>query len=82
MSTRLETALAELVDALREELRADLGQPTPARLLTVDETAEMLRLSRTTVYGELAAGRLRSAKVGRRRLVAETWVREYIEHLG
>ena len=69
MTDRLAAALAELAEALRAEVRAELATPPPERLLSVDEAAARLGVGRSMVYGELAAGRLRSVKIGRRRLV-------------
>jgi excisionase family DNA binding protein len=79
MSDRLTAALAELVDALREEVRKDTGatSPTPDRLLAVDEAARALGIGRTLAYGLFARGELRSIKVGRRRLVPTSAISEY-----
>ena len=48
-------------------------------LLTADEAAEALSLSRSTLYVELASGRLESIHVGRARRIPadalETWVK-------
>jgi excisionase family DNA binding protein len=41
-----------------------------APLLTVDEAAEYLRVSRWTVYNLIRSNQLRTIKIGRRRLVA------------
>jgi excisionase family DNA binding protein len=81
MSDRLEAAVRELVDALRDELRTEAAcdQGAPDRLLSVAEAREALGgVSRSTLYGEIQAGRLRSAKVGRRRLVPAAAIAEYI----
>jgi excisionase family DNA binding protein len=45
------------------------GSPQPDRLLTVDEEAEWLRVSRWSVYNLIRAKQLRTVKIGRRRLV-------------
>lgn len=82
MSTRLEAAVVELVEAVREELRSELASATidrPARLLSITEAAELLGLSRTRLYGELRSGRLRSIHVGRRVLVPSSAIAEFIE---
>lgn len=76
--TRLEVAVAELVDALRAEIAAE-PITAPDRLLSVDEAAERLGIGRTRAYGEIAAGRLRSVLVGRRRLVPSSAIAEFIE---
>ncbi|MEK6720536.1 MAG: excisionase family DNA-binding protein [Chloroflexota bacterium] len=80
MSDRLAAALAELVDALRADVIAELAPiaKAPDRLLSVDEAANALGIGRTAVYGEIQADRLRSIKVGRRRLVPATAIATYI----
>jgi excisionase family DNA binding protein len=79
--TRLEAAMAELIDALREEVRAEaaVASGAPDRLLSIAEAAQALHVSRTRLYGELQSGRLRSIRVGRRRLVPASTIRERIE---
>jgi excisionase family DNA binding protein len=42
----------------------------------------MLGLGRSALYGQLEAGRLRSLRVGRRRLVPAGAVRDFIEGAG
>jgi excisionase family DNA binding protein len=78
MSDRLADAVAELVEALRAELSAETQRPAPDRLLSVDEAAAALALGRSLTYGEITAGRLRSVKVGRRRLIPARAIAEYI----
>lgn len=79
MTGRLDAALRELADAIREEVRAEAHGPSaPDRLLDINSTAAMLSLGRTAVYGELQAGRLRSLKVGRRRLVSTAAIADFI----
>jgi excisionase family DNA binding protein len=80
MSTRLEAALAELAEAIREEVRAeaDTHARAPDRLLSVDGAAEALGLGRSLLYAEIAAGRLRSVTVGRRRLIPAAAIGEFI----
>jgi len=50
-------------------------------LVTVEEAAEMLRIGRTTAYELVMSGKLKSVKVGRRRLVVRDGVREYVSEL-
>jgi excisionase family DNA binding protein len=70
MSDRLAVALAELVEALRDEVRADAVSPdAPDRLLSVDEAAALLGIGRSMLYDLIAAQRIRSLRVGRRRLI-------------
>jgi excisionase family DNA binding protein len=80
MSGRLEIALAELAEAIRAEVRAEAAATpsAPDRLLSVAEAAAALGLGRSLLYTEIASGRLRSLRVGRRRLVSAGAIREYI----
>ena len=80
MSDRLEAAIAELAEALREELRREAvaGPPAPDRLLSIDEAASSLGIGRSRLYDEIGAGRLRSIKVGGRRLVAAGSITDFI----
>jgi excisionase family DNA binding protein len=50
----------------------------PPRLVRVEEAARLLGIGRTTVYDLLRSGRLRSIKIGRRRLVPVEAVAEVI----
>jgi excisionase family DNA binding protein len=52
-----------------------------ARLNSIEDAMERLRLGRSKVYVEMDSGRLRSVKVGRRRLIPESAIVEYIENL-
>ena len=78
MTDRLAAAIAELVDALRDELRNDATFTAPDRLLDVDEAAVALGIGRSALYAELATGRLKSLKVGRRRLIPAGAIAAYI----
>lgn len=51
--------------------------PAPAAY-TIDDATHVLGLSRPTIYREIAAGRLRTYHVGRRRYVSAEAVNEYI----
>ena len=53
------------------------GVVTPV-LYRVDEAAEALRLSRSVIYELIRSGRLRTVKVGRRRLVPVGALAEYV----
>ncbi|MDP8905439.1 MAG: helix-turn-helix domain-containing protein [Chloroflexota bacterium] len=74
MSDRLAAAVAELVDALRDELRP--APYAPDRLLSVDEAAAAAGVGRSLLYDLIARGRLRSVKAGRRRLVPSSAIAE------
>ena len=80
MSDRLAAAVAEFVDALRAEMAAE-ARPAdmPDRLLSVAEAGSALGIGRSATYGEIAAGRLASLSIGRRRLVPAAALRQYIE---
>jgi excisionase family DNA binding protein len=51
-------------------------------LLTVDEAAEYLRVSRWTVYNLIRSHQLRTVKIGRRRLVTLAALVECVDSLG
>ena len=51
-------------------------------LLTVDEAAEYLRVSRWTVYNLIRSNQLRTVKIGRRRLVTLTALTQCVDSLG
>ena len=84
MSDRLSPAITELVEALRDELRTEAAgdQRAPDRLLSVDEASAALGLGRSRMYLEIQTGRLRSVKVGRRRLVPAAALANYIAERG
>lgn len=50
-------------------------------LVTPEEAAEALRLSRRTVYLLMAGGQLESVKVGRSRRIAVTALSRYVDTL-
>ncbi|OBG51841.1 excisionase family DNA-binding protein [Mycobacterium sp. E735] len=52
-----------------------------ARLHDIESLMERLKLGRSKVFEVLGTGELRSIKVGRRRLVSEAALREFIESL-
>ncbi|OBJ26872.1 hypothetical protein A5620_05475 [Mycobacterium colombiense] len=53
----------------------------PVHMNTIKEVAGRTRLSRSKIYEELESGRLKSVKVGRRRLVTESQLIDYIDSL-
>lgn len=79
--SRLEAAVAELVEALRAELAAEATPPAPDRLYTIPETCAALGgISRSALYGgPIARGELRVVHVGRRVFVPSSAIGEYIE---
>jgi excisionase family DNA binding protein len=50
-------------------------------VLTVDEAAELLRVSRWSVYVLIRSNQLRTVKIGRRRLVPVDALTECLEQL-
>ncbi|MFT9663680.1 helix-turn-helix domain-containing protein [Mycobacteroides abscessus subsp. abscessus] len=76
-------AVAVAVTALVAALQATPpAAPEPQKMLTVKETAEMLRCSESLVYSQLKDGRLRGVKIGRRRLVPVLEIQKLIESGG
>lgn len=51
------------------------------RLLDVKQATQQLGVGRSTVFGLMASGELRSVKIGRRRLIPERAISEYIARL-
>lgn len=77
MTDRLDRALLELAAALREELGA-AARSTPDRLLDIPSAATALGIGRTRLYAELDSGRIRSVRVGRRRLIPALAIAEFV----
>jgi excisionase family DNA binding protein len=69
-------ALEAAAAALRRAAEAPAPSEGPDRLLSVEEASRALGVGRSTVYAELGAGRLRSVRVGRRRLIPAAAVAE------
>lgn len=76
----LAAALATLLAAVGQTQTA--APAAPQTMLTVGETAEMLRCSESLIYAQLKDGRLRGVKVGRRRLVPMTEIDRLIQSGG
>ncbi|MGR8009230.1 helix-turn-helix domain-containing protein [Streptomyces hypolithicus] len=56
--------------------------PTPLRRLhRVEAAAELLDIKRSTAYDLIRQGRLRTVRVGRRRLVPTEYIEEFVELL-
>ena len=58
-----------------------LNEAAPAQLHTVEEVMRRLRVGRSTAFDLIASRQLRSVKVGRRRLVSEAALMEFIRRL-
>jgi excisionase family DNA binding protein len=78
MNERLRAAITELVGALQDEIAVEArsGEREPDRLLSIEQAARALGIGRTALYSEIGAGRIRSVKVGRRRLVPSSAITE------
>jgi excisionase family DNA binding protein len=78
LSDRLQAAVMELVGALRDEIAAEArpSEREPDRLLSIDQAARAMGIGRTALYSEIAARRIRSVKVGRRRLIPSSAISE------
>jgi excisionase family DNA binding protein len=78
MSDRLAAAVTELVAALRDEIAIERrpSNREADRLLSIEQAARALGIGRTALYSEIGAGRIRSVKVGRRRLVPSSAITE------
>lgn len=74
-ATELTAAIAALVAAAQTPADTE----PPRTLLTVPETAAMLRCGQTTVYQLIKDGRLAGVKIGRRRLVGADAVAQFID---
>lgn len=70
----------EVDDPIRSHNLAVVGDAL-ARLHDVRDVMKRLNLSRSKTFELIATGRLRSVKVGRRRLVSEAALIEFIETL-
>ena len=57
------------------------SKPGPALLLTMMETASLLRLGRTQTYELVMGGRIPSVTIGRRRLVVRSGLEEFVNGL-
>ena len=78
ISDRLRAAVMELVEALRDEIAVEArpSEREPDRLLSMEQAAQALGIGRTALYSEIGAGRIRSVKVGRRRLIPSSAISE------
>lgn len=73
----ISIAVESLVAAILAAVPAEAAPDAPDRLLSIAEAADLLGIGRTRLYGELDAGRLRSLKVGRRRLIPSSAIAAY-----
>jgi excisionase family DNA binding protein len=64
-----------------EDFMAELAGAVNARLNSVEDVMERLKLGRSKVFEVIGSGALRSIKVGRRRLVSEAALVDFISRL-
>jgi excisionase family DNA binding protein len=85
MSTRQSRIVAVPRQATRSSAEAHNGaQPVEYSshlLLTVEQAAQKLNVGRSTLYGLLQSGRLKSVTVGRLRRVPAAALSEFVESL-
>ena len=67
----------------RPIIRSDLVRPIPASkaLYRIPEAMVLLSMSRTVIYEQIRAGRLRAVKEGRARRVSASAIADYVELL-
>lgn len=68
-------------DDLRQAVREELANHVPPRLLSVKAAAKALGLAERAVWELIGAERLRSLKVGRRRLIPVAALDECVAQL-
>ena len=82
MTADHEAAIRAATDALAAAILAAVrvgaisNDAGPEQLLSIDQAAVITGVGRTTIYAAIGAGRLRSVKVGRRRLVLASAIAE------
>lgn len=81
---RLSVELAAVTNQI-DDLASETDEPTLAAatlsLLTVEDVAERLRMSRTAVFALLRGGSLRSVQIGNRRRVPAAALDDYVASL-
>lgn len=80
MSARLASALEALAEAIKAEVAeaAAVSQPAPDPLLTIPQACRAMGgISRSTLYGLIRAGHVRTLHVGRRVFVPASALDDY-----
>jgi excisionase family DNA binding protein len=75
-----EPSSVEITPAVRQAIVA-LGLGGAKLAYTVEEAAAALGIGRTKLFAEIAAGRLRARKAGRRTLIAVEDARAFLANL-
>ncbi len=68
--------------ATENQVKAHNQDVTRRRLLDMKEVASALHVGRSTAFGLVARGELRSVTIGRRRLVPAEALEQYLAGLG
>lgn len=68
------------IDDRRKPHPVDVGT-VPARLYRIPEAMRLLSLSRSVIYEQIRAGRLRSVTQGRTRLIPAAAIADYVDLL-
>lgn len=58
-----------------------LASPTERVLYRPEEAAAALGVGRSLIYEEIRLGRLRTVRIGRRRLIPPEYIEQYVELL-
>ncbi|MEU0667822.1 helix-turn-helix domain-containing protein [Streptomyces lavendulocolor] len=61
--------------------RVSAASTVQPRLHRVEAAAELLGVKRTVIYEQIRLGRLRTVRLGRRRLVPTEYIDEYVDLL-
>jgi excisionase family DNA binding protein len=82
LASRLES-LADEIISLIGQITAAASKPTGAQsvMLTPEEAAESLRVSRTVVFTLIKSGTLRSVRIGNSRRIPTAALADYAESL-
>ena len=66
---------------LRQALERGKSMSATRAMLTVDEACQYLRISKWTLYRLIQAGKLKTLKIGSRRLVRQESLAELVDQL-
>lgn len=66
---------------LRQALERGKSMPATRAMLTVEEACQYLRISKWTLYRLIQAGKLKTLKIGSRRLVRQESLAELVDQL-
>lgn len=78
--TESNSQLAQAIAALLSATAAAAATPqAPETVLTVQEAAERLKISRGLVYSAITDGTIRSVRIGKRRLIPSSEIQRLID---